>query len=242
MTRNPSLEATGSCRKFVQPAPSALLAAIVLALAILSGCNTTSVYLDKFDSATGSPPPQPQVGTSTVSGDVVVAADPTNTNASDHWLQLTRPAPTSTASYVGTLKTSVTAKGGINFVGYVPSASPIDLSVYFLTANGPQGAPLLHVDLLPNGNIRLNDSDIVGTFRFDHLVGFFISFDLKASPPTATVLIRGGAQDASKTVQVPPSLAAFGFGKIQVDAPFEGVNAKPGKLFINDVVGTRASP
>ena len=241
MTKKAFLEATSN-GKFVLRAPSALCAMIaVLSLAILTGCNATTVYLDKFDSPTGSPPAQPQVGTSTISGNIVVAADPTNSNAADHWLQLTRPAPTSTASYVGTLQSSVTAKGGINFVGFVPSASPIDLSVFFLTANGPQGAPLLHVDLLPNRNIRLNDSEVVGTYQFDHLVGFFITFDLKASPPTATVLIRGGAQDASKTVPVPPSLAGFGFGKIQVDAPFEGVNAPPGKILINDVIATRAN-
>src|SRR5215475_7638979 len=243
MTKNAFFEATDNHVKSVARAPSAPWAAIaLLSLATLNGCNSSSVYLDNFDSTpTGSPPAQPQVGTSMVVGNVVVVADPTNTNAADRWLQLTRPEPTLTASYVGTLKTPVTAKGGVNFVGYVPSSSPIDLSAYFLPAAGPQGAPLLHVDLLPNGNIRLNDSDVVGTYKFDHLVGFFITFDLKASPPTATVLIRGGGQDASKTVPVPASLAGFGFGKIQVDAPFEGVNAKPGKFFINDVLATRAS-
>ncbi|HTC91960.1 MAG TPA: hypothetical protein VK699_00725 [Terriglobales bacterium] len=243
MTRNPIRETTGNRGDFVLRALSGLGVAIaLLSLALLGGCNTSSVYLDTFDSTSpGSAPAQPQVGTSTISGNVVVVADPTNTNAADHWLQLTRTAPTATASYIGTLKTPVTAKGGANFVGYVPSSSPIDLSVYFLPAAGPQGAPLLHVDLLPNGNIRLNDSDVVGTYKFDHPVGFFITFDLQASPPTATVLIRGGGQDASKTVPVPPSLAGFGFGKIEVDAPFEGINAKPGKLLINDVIATRAS-
>lgn len=217
------------------------IAAALLSIAVLSGCNTTSLYLDTFSSATGSPPAQPQIGTSTVSGNVIVYPDPTGTNAAAHWLQLTRPAPTETASYIGTLKASVTAKGGINFVAYVPSTSPIDVSVYFEPSSGPQGAPLLHVDLLPNGNIRLNDSNVVGTFKFDHLVGFFISFDLQASPPTATVLIRGGGQDASTTVPVPTSLAGFGFGKIEVDAPFEGVKAPSGYFFINEVVATRAS-
>jgi hypothetical protein len=248
MTRKTFFEATANRDRFVLRLPSGLLAATALiSLAILSGCNTTSVYLDKFDSSSpGSAPAQPQVGTSTVSGNIVVAADPTNTNAADHWLQLTRTAPNATASYVGTLTTAVTSKGGMNLVAYVPSASstssPIDVSIYFMTPpSGPAGAPLLHVDLLPDGNIRLNDSEVVGTFKFDHLVGFFISFDLKASPPTATVLIRGGGQDASKTVQVPQSLAGFGFGKIQVDAPFEGVNAKPGKFFINELVGTKAN-
>ena len=240
MASKESLQSANHYGKLTAPY-TRCLGIVLLSLMILSGCNSSSVYLDKFDSPTGSPPAQPQVGTSTISGDVVVVADPTNTNAADHWLQLTRTAPTATASYVGTLTTPVTAKGGVNFVGYIPSSSPIDLSVYFLPSSGPQGAPLLHVDLLPTGNIRLNDSDVVGTYNFNHLVGFFITFDLKASPPTATVLIRGGAQDASKTVPVPASLAGFGFGKIEVDAPFEGVSAKPGKLLINDVIATRAS-
>jgi hypothetical protein len=214
----------------------------LLSLAIISGCNSTTVYLDKFDStAVGSPPAQPQVGTSTTSGDVVAAADPTNTNSADHWLRLTRPSPLALASYVGTLTTAVTAKGGVDLVAYVPSSTPIDVSVYFQPSTGPQGAAVLHIDLLPNGSIRLNDSDVVGTYAFDHLVGFFITFDLKASPPTATVLVRGGAKDASTTVQVPPSLAGFGFGRIQVDAPFEGVNAPAAKFFINEVIATRSS-
>jgi hypothetical protein len=228
---------------FVLRAPFAGWAVIVLlSIAIISGCNTTSAYLDTFDSTpTGSPPQQPQIGTSTVNGNVIVEGDPTNTNGADHWLQLTRPMPTETASYIGTLKTPITAKGGIDFVSYVPSTSPIDVSVFFEPSSGPQGAPLLHVDLLPNGNIRLNDSNVVGTFQFDHPVGFFITFDLKASPPTATVLIRGGGQDASTTVPVPASLAGFGFGKIEVDAPFEGIKAKCGYFFINEFVATRAT-
>ena len=221
-------------------ASALLLTMALLSVALLTSCNSTSVYLDKFDSgAIGSPPVQPQVGTSVISGDVVVAADPTNSNSADHWIRLTRTAPNALASYIGALTTPVTAKGGIDFTAFVPSSSPIDVSVYFEPSSGPQGAALLHVDLLPNGNIRVNDSDVVGTYAFDHLVGFFITFDLKASPPTATVLIRGGGQDASKTVNVPPSLAGFGFGKIEVDAPFEGINAKPAKFFINDVVATR---
>jgi hypothetical protein len=218
-------ETTDNHGKFVLCTSAAVWATLVLlSMAILTGCNASTVYLDKFDSTpAGSPPAQPQVGVSQVGGDVVVAADPTNSNSTDHWLRLTRPAPTAVGSYIGTLTTPVTAKGGVDFVGYVPSSSPIDLSVFFQVASGPQVAALLHIDLLPDGHIRLNDSDIVGTYQFDHLVGFFITFDLKASPPTATVLVRGGGQDASKTVQVPPALAGFGFGKIEVDAPFEGV-------------------
>lgn len=219
----------------------ALCVVVLLSIAILSGCNTTSLYLDTFDStATGSPPAQPQIGTSTASGNVIVEGDPSVANSANHWLQLTRVIPTETASYVGTLKSPVTAKGGIDFVAYVPSTSPIDVSVFFEPSSGPQGAPLLHVDLLPNGNIRLNDSTVVGTFKFDHVVGFFITFDLKASPPTASVLIRGGGQDANTTVPVPASLAGFGFGKIEVDAPFEGVKAPCGYFFIDEVVATRA--
>ena len=102
MARKAFLEDTSNFDSCVLWVRCGILAvSALLSLAILSGCNATSVYLDKFDSSSpGSSPAQPQVGTSTVSGNVVVAADPTNTNASDHWLQLTRTAPNATASYV----------------------------------------------------------------------------------------------------------------------------------------------
>ena len=55
------------------------------------------------------------------------------------------------------------------------------------------------------------------------MVGVFLLLTaarLNAQVQTDTQTTAG---NASKTVQVPPALAGFGFGKIEVDAPFEGV-------------------
>jgi hypothetical protein len=59
---------------------------VVPALVVLYGCGAT-VYLDKFDgAAAGQPPSPPAVGTSTTSGDAVVAAHPQVPGSTDRWL------------------------------------------------------------------------------------------------------------------------------------------------------------
>jgi hypothetical protein len=198
----------------------------VPALLVLYGCGAT-VYLDKFDAAAvGQPPSPPAVGTSTPSGDAVVAAHPQDPGSTDRWLRLARPVPTQAGGeYVGTLTETLTRTKASALVGYIPKASPIMMTVFFEPKAPAPPIPLLHIDLLPNGDIRLNDSTIAGTFKFDTLIGFVVSFDLTAAAPTVSVLIRGGGNDASTTVPVPLNAANFGLGRIRVFAPFEGVNA-----------------
>ena len=213
----------------------------VPALLVLYGCGAT-VYLDKFDAAAVGQPPSPAaVGTSTVSGDALVAAHPQDPGSSDRWLRLARPVPTQAGGeYVGTLTETLTnTKASVLLVGYIPEASPIMLTVFFEPKAPAPPIPLLHIDLLSNGNIRLNDSTIAGTFKFDTLIGFVVNFDLTTAAPTASILIRGGGNDASTTVPVPVNAANFGLGRIRVFAPFEGVNAPAGAFLVNDVLATK---
>jgi hypothetical protein len=212
-----------------------------LALLVLSGCGVSLVYQDTFDSTPiGQPPGPPALGTASVSGDVRIAPDPFDATSSDHWLQLRRVHPLQLGEYVATLTEPVTAgTGGVAFVGYIPAAAPITMSVYFDTpAFAPLGT-LLHIDLLPNRNIRVNDNTVEGTYVFNNTIGFLVSFNLGASPPTATLLIRGGAQDASTTVEIPAAVAAFGLGRVRLVAPFEGINSPPGQFLIDELVATR---
>ena len=65
-----------------------------------------------------------------------------------------------------------------------------------------------------------------------------IGFDLDASPPTATLLVRGGAEDASATVEI-PTAAGFGLDRVRIVAPFEAFDSPQGRFFINEVVATR---
>jgi hypothetical protein len=223
-----------------QPTPRWRFLTIVPALLVLYGCGAT-VYLDKFDpAAVGQPPAPPAVGTSTTSGEVVVAANPQDPGSTDRWLRLARPVPTQAGGeYVGTLTETLTTKASVALVGYIPKVSPIMMTVFFEPRAPAPPVPLLHIDLLPNGNIRLNDSTIAGTFKFDTLIGFSVSFDLNAAGPKASVLIRGGGNDASIDVPVPVNAASFGLGRIRVLAPFEGVNAPAGAFLVNDLLATR---
>ena len=211
------------------------------ALLVLCGCGAT-VYLDKFDAApAGQPPAPPAEGTSAVSGSAVVAVNPQNPGSTDRWLRLARPVATQAGGeYIGTLTETLTnTKASVSLVGFIPKASPIMMTIFFEPKAPAPPIPLLHIDLLPNGNIRLNDSTIAGSFAFDTLIGFVVNFDLTGPAPKASILIRGGGNDASTDVPVPANAASFGLGRIRVVAPFEGVNAPAGAFLVNDLLATR---
>jgi hypothetical protein len=206
--------------------------------ALLCGCGST-LFLDKFESTPiGASPGQPDTGTVTSKAPAVIAADPRNDGSSDQWLKLSRTMPTAGGGeYVGTFTKNVTnTKVSVNLVGFVPHAEPIMLTVFFEPQAPSPPAPLLHIDLRTNGTIRVNDSVIAGTYMFQTLVGFFITFDLSGPSPSATILIRGGGNDANLTVPVP--LASYGLGRVRIVAPFEGVNAPNGSFFVNDLTAT----
>jgi len=170
----------------------------------------------------------------------VIDAHPQNAGSTDHWLKLPRTVATQGGGqYIGMFTQSVTnEKASVDLVGFIPHSSPIMMTVYFEPKAPAPPIPLLHVDLLSNRNIRVNDTTVAGTFLFDTLVGFFINFDLTGPSPSAELLIRGGGIDASLTVAVPASAAKFGLGQVRIVAPFEGVNAPNGWFWVNDVIAT----
>lgn len=213
-----------------------LLAALPIVFAF-SGCGTT-VLLDKFDAAPiGASPAQPTTGSSTVTGSVVVAANPQNAASADRWLRVTRTSATGPLSeYRGSFTQNLAkSKASVDLVGFIPSSSPIMMTLFFEPKAPLPQILLMHIDLMPNGNIRVNDDQVIGTFKFDTPVGFFINFDLTGTSPSASILIRGGANDASTTVGIPVNAANFGLGQVRIVAPFEGVNAPNGSFLVNEV-------
>lgn len=211
------------------------------ALLVLCGCGAT-VYLDKFDAAaTGQPPAPPATGTSTATGSAAIAANPQNPGSTDRWLRLARPVATQAGGeYIATFTETLTnIKASVSLVGFIPQSSKIMMTVFFEPKAPAPPAPLLHIDLLPDGNIRLNDTTIAGTYKFDTLIGFVINFDLTGTSKKASLLIRGGGNDVGTDVTVPTSAANFGLGRVRVVAPFEGVNAPAGAFLVNDVLATR---
>lgn len=208
----------------------------------LNACGATVVHRSTFNGpAIGQPPGQPEIGTATSGGDARIAANPEDPNSPDRWLRLARPVATQAGGeYIGNFTQIVqNGNGSVALVGFIPSASPVMMTVFFEAAPPSPPAPFLHIDLLKNGDIRINDDSIVGTYEFDTLIGFIIGFELAGPSPIANILIRGGAEDASLTVPIPPNIAQFGLGRVRIFAPFEGVNAPPGAFLVNDVVATR---
>ena len=216
------------------------LCLVMLLLILMCGCQSGMVvYLDTFDStALGEPPGPPQIGTSIVIGDVRIAQNPINDISPDRWLQLKRTAPFELATYEGTLEETVTAETGtVTLVGYIPNFAPSTMSVYFDPPDlAPDGVQLLHIDLRDNGNILLNDSEVLGTYEFDTLVAFLVRFDLADTPPTATLVVRGGGDDANATVEIPSPVASFGLGKIRLETPLA---ENPGLFLVDDVITGR---
>jgi hypothetical protein len=208
----------------------------------VNGCGATVIYRDSFNTpAVGQPPGPADIGTATASGDARIAAHPQDPASSDRWLRLARPVATQPGGeYVGTFTEQVlNNNGSVTLVGYIPAASKMMMSVFFEVAPPGPPAPFLHIDLTKEGNIRVNDSTVVGTYAFDTLIAFVIGFEFEGAQPVANILIRGGGEDASLTVPVPANVAGFGLGRVRVFAPFEGVNAPPGAFLVNDVAATR---
>ena len=223
------------------PIPRWRILAVLPLLLALSGCGTT-IFLDKFDAAAvGAPPAPPSTGTSTFSSsNVVIASNPQNAGSADRWLRLSRTVATQGGGqYIGNFTQNVSKKkGSIDLVGFIPQSSKIMMTVFFESGPAPN-APLLHIDLMPAGEIRINDTQVVGTFKFDHLIGFFITFDLTGTSPNAEILIRGGGNDAALNVPISsPNSANFGFGRVRILAPFEGENAPNGAFLVNDIIAT----
>ena len=214
-----------------------------LFLLALCGCRSTIVYQDKFDSTPiGNPPGPAQTGASSVSGDVRIAGNPANDISADRWLELERVSPTGTlAEYVATFEAPVTTGGSVALVGYIPDFAPVAMSIHFETPAPAPAAQLLHIDLGADGKIRVNDSSVEGTYEFDTAIAIVVGFKLGATPPIATILVRGGGDDASADVAIPSSVAGLGLGRVRVLTPFEGVASPQGRFFINDVVALRGS-
>lgn len=225
--------------------PSVIVLPVLLIF--LYGCGAKVVYRDRFDSTPiGQPPGPPQIGTSVIGGDVLIAENPFNDISPDRWLQLRRRDPGTFSEYVATLAQPVTRGATVALLGYVsviPATDPIAMTVLFetpdLTPPGPTRFELLHIDLLANGNIRVNDEPTAeGTYNFRTSITFLIGFDLDASPPVATIVVRGGAEDASTDVEIPASAAAAGLGQVRVVTSNFTDDPKLGLFFINDISAT----
>jgi hypothetical protein len=115
---------------------------------VVNACGATVIHRSTFNGpAVLQPPGPPEIGTSVSSGSATIAANPQDANSSDRWLRLARTVATQPGGeYIGTFtETVLNGNGSVALVGFIPSTSPIMMTVFFEVAPpGPPGAFLVN--------------------------------------------------------------------------------------------------
>lgn len=218
--------------------------AVACALSLcLMACNATPVLHAKFDTeAIGAPPALNQVtGTVTTkegAGSVRVAVSPVSSSAGNNWLKISHPtkfAPETAmraqfdafhgAGEYGLLMAMVIAK----------DTGPVTLQLEPFVGTIESSLNFLHLDFMPENDVRVNDNDgdRFGAFPRDKAFLVSVKVDSTVSPAKGTITPAGDAS-GSKDIELPP--AATQFGAVRIWMGHEWV----GTFFVDDVLVTRA--
>jgi hypothetical protein len=199
---------------------------LALALMVLAGCQSETLFQSNFDSTPVGLPPAPVQATGTASvfgptGSVVVAGAPGQTTG--HWLQVSRgnnEAPI--AGMLGMLS-AVRGPGQYGFICamFMPKGSGL-ATLSFEPAAQPQPGGMysfLHLDFTQDNKVRINDNDGTkfGTFPRDQPFDVTVSLNTAASPPTAHIgLIGAGTSGSADYAITDPVQFVQQFGAIRV--------------------------
>ena len=215
----------------------ALLGAVLL----LAACNSTTVLLANFNAEpVGAPPalnqPTGTVVTSEGSGTVRVAASPAPGGGSN-WVRIEHPTQPSPETVLVARFDSFHGAGkyGLLAALFIPTGTgAVTLQ---LEPFAGSGGDFLHLDFMPENDIRLNDNNAnrFGTFPRDSTFVVSIQVDSTVSPPTARVGLLGVGTSGSRDV-VLPSIATS-FGQVRVWMGFQWT----GPFFLDDLLVTRSN-
>lgn len=220
------------------------MAALLALLLSLVACNSTTVLLANFNAEPLNAPPAANQPTGTVefsdgagSVRVVASPDPGVTNNLLRIAHPTQPAPeTVMRAQFDTFHG--TGRYGLLASVFIPSgtgAVTLDLESFNGSINS--AAQFLHLDFMPENNVRLNDDNAnrFGTFPRNRTFVVSIQVDTTVSPfkATITLLGAGGAASGSKDVTLPA--IANQFGAVRFWMGFQWT----GQFFVDDIVVTR---
>ena len=222
------------------------MAALLALLLSLVACSSTTVLLANFNTEPVNSPPAANQPTGTVelsdgagSVRVVASPDPAVTNNLVRIAHPTQPAPETVLrarfdSFHGT--------GRYGFLAsvFIPSnTGAVTLDLESFNGSIASAAQFLHLDFMPENNVRINDNnaDRFGTFPRDRTFVVSISVDTTVSPfkATITLLGAGGAASGSKDVTLPA--IANQFGAVRFWMGFQ----RTGAFFVDDIIVTRRS-
>jgi hypothetical protein len=195
------------------------------ALFLVAGCNSETLFQSDFDpTAKGQPPAVMQaVGTAATFGPPgsVVVIDPV-IPMSDKWVQISRP----TGGDVVGLQGKLSASPGDSVYTFAATMFMTPDSgvatIQFETASNPVSSldSFLHVDLMENNQIRIDDNEATrfGSFPRNQPFIIQVTLDINASSSTAHIALGGaGASGTADHTILPPFQAmSRQFGAIRV--------------------------
>jgi hypothetical protein len=206
---------------------------LALALTILGGCQSATVFQSNFNSTAVGQPPASAQATGTAStfgppGSVVVVGPPVPPG--EHWLQVSRAS--NSAPISGMLGTLAAQPGGqYNFICamFMPNGSGL-ATLSFEPVPQPQPGGMvdfLHLDFMQNNKVRINDINATefGSFSRDQPFDVTVTLNTSASPPTAHIALIGAGTSGSSdfTITAPPSFVQqFGAIRVWMGYPWTG--------------------
>jgi hypothetical protein len=199
---------------------------LLAAALLLSGCGQETLFQSDFDQTPAGQPPahEQKVGTAGVhgpAGSVVVVAPPVT--PSGQWVRISRPAPDSgvasfqgsfaeprgAGEYVFTATLLVPSRSGAATIQFEPFGQPVSRLEGFL-----------HIDLMPDGTLRIDDQEDsrFGTFPHDQPFVVQVTLHTAASPPKVHVVLSGAGASgtADREVLAPFQSAASQFGAVRL--------------------------
>jgi hypothetical protein len=215
---------------------------LLVLLVSLAACNSTTVLLANFNTeAVGAPPafnqPTGTVVTSEGAGSVRVAASPESASTT-HWLRISHPTHPTPETVMRARFDSFHGAGHYVLLAsvFIPTGTgAVTLQLEPFGGDISSSPDFLHLDFMPQNNVRLNDNDAnrFGTFPRDQSFVVSIQVDTTVTPAKATISLFGAGATGSKDV-VLPSLASQ-FGAVRIWMGFQWT----GTFFVDDILVTR---
>ena len=221
--------------------------AALLALPLLSvACNSTTVLLANFNAEPVGAPPAFNQPTGTVvldeqgTGTVRVAVSPIPTSPGNKWARGTNTAPNTGTSALRAQFDGFHGPGKYNVVAalFIPTgAGAVTLQLEPASGGASSFVNFLHVDFMPENDVRLNDDNATrfGSFPRDQSFVVSINVDTASTPRKATVTLLGGVATGSRDVVLPSLSTQFGAVRVWMGFQFQG------SFFVDDILVTKSN-
>jgi hypothetical protein len=204
------------CSFTVRAVPLFVHVLVLPALSLLSsGCNSTRVFHADFDSDTVGQPPSPTQSVGTVwveptDGTVNVIASPLPDLPRTKWIDLGIPATRPRAALKGEFA-SVHDGGDYTLVAYLfirDGTSAVTVQFEPAGQEPNDYANFLHLDFMPEGDVRIDDGVRFGHYPRDEIFGLRVNLVIDDSSAAAHISLFGAGASGDADVSLQPAMLA----------------------------------